>query len=129
MRAHRGSRRRPAGGQGRPDLARGWHDTLFAVARNEQVEVGTRRLLPYRRRGGSEHVPGELHEVHALIADELDGVIDTMLKLERDLRIEMFHSDEVNEEAALFANWATSCCTTPSYRSATRSRSAPCPGC
>lgn len=87
-------------------LAGGWHDTLFAVAPNEQVEVGTRRLLPYRRRIGSTHIPGELHEAHALVADELEGVIDTMLKMERDLRIEMFHSDEVNEEAALFANWA-----------------------
>ena len=87
-------------------LAEGWHDSLFAVAPNEQVEVGTRRLLPYRRRAGSSHVPGELHEAHALVADELDGVIDTMLKMERELRIEMFHSDEVNEEAALFANWA-----------------------
>ena len=45
-------------------------------------------------------------DTHALVADELEGVIDTMLKLERELRIEMFHSDEVNEEAALFANWA-----------------------
>jgi GMP synthase-like glutamine amidotransferase len=87
-------------------IARGWHDTLFAVAPNEQVEVGTRRLLTYRRRGGSEHIPDELHSAHALVADELDGVIDTMLKLERELRIEMFHSDEVNEEAILFANWA-----------------------
>jgi hypothetical protein len=87
-------------------LAEGWHDTLFAVAPNEQIEVGTRRLLPYRRRGDSEHIPGELRDTHALVADELEGVIDTMLKLERELRIEMFHSDEVNEEAALFANWA-----------------------
>lgn len=87
-------------------LAAGWHDTLFAVAPNEKVEVGTRRLLPYRRRGGSGHIPAELHDAHALVADELDGVIDTMLKMERELRIEMFHSDEVNEEAALFANWA-----------------------
>jgi GMP synthase-like glutamine amidotransferase len=87
-------------------LAEGWHDTLFAVAPNEQVEVGTRTLLPYRRRNGGGHIPGELHDAHALVADELDGVIDTMLKMERELRIEMFHSDEVNEEAALFANWA-----------------------
>jgi GMP synthase-like glutamine amidotransferase len=87
-------------------IAEGWHDTLFAVAPNEMVEVGTRRLLPYQRRGKSEHIPGELHDVHALVADELEGVIDTMLKMERELRIEMFHSDEVNEEAALFANWA-----------------------
>jgi GMP synthase-like glutamine amidotransferase len=87
-------------------LARGWHDTLFAVAPNEHIEVGTRALLPYRRRGATEHIPGELHEAHALVADELEGIIDTMLKMERELRIEMFHSDEVNEEAALFANWA-----------------------
>ena len=87
-------------------LAEGWHDTLFAVAPNEMIEVGTRRLQPYRRRRGSDHVPGELHDAHALVADELEGVIDTMMKLERELRIEMFHSDEVNEEAALFANWA-----------------------
>ena len=87
-------------------IAEGWHDTLFAVAPNEQVEVGTRRLLAYCRRSGSEHIPDELHGAHAVIADELEGVIDTMLKMERDLRIEMFHSDEVNEEAILFANWA-----------------------
>lgn len=87
-------------------LAEGWHDTLFAVAPNEKIEVGTRRLLPYRRRTVNDHIPGELYDAHALVADELEGVIDTMMKLERELRIEMFHSDEVNEEAALFANWA-----------------------
>jgi hypothetical protein len=87
-------------------LARSWNDARFAVAKNEAVEIGTRRLLPYERRGGDDHIPGELHDTHALIADELDGVIDTMITLERDLMIEMFHSDEVNEEAALFANWA-----------------------
>ena len=68
--------------------------------------MGTRRLLPHQRSRSADHIPGELHETHALIADELDGVIDTMLKRERELHIEMFHGDEVNEEAALFANWA-----------------------
>jgi len=88
-------------------LARSWNDARFAVARNEAVEIGTRRLLPYARRADNgDHVPGELHDTHALIADELEGVIDTMITLERELMIEMFHSDEVNEEAALFANWA-----------------------
>jgi len=86
-------------------LAGGWNDTLFAVAPNENVEVGTRTLLPYRRRDG-EHIPGELHDAHALVADELEGVIDTLMTMERQLRIEMFHSDEANEEAILFANWA-----------------------
>ncbi len=87
-------------------IARGWEDPRFAVARNEAIEVGTRRLMPYRRRPESDHVPSEFHQCHALIADELDGVIDTMITLERELLIEMFHGDEVNEEAALFANWA-----------------------
>ena len=88
-------------------VASGWDDVRFSVACNEEFEIGTRKLVPYRRRGGSScHIPGELHDSHALIADELDGVIDTMLKNERDLNIEMFHGDEVNEEATLLANWA-----------------------
>jgi hypothetical protein len=87
-------------------VARGWADARFAVARNEAVEIGTRRLLPYRRHTAADHVPDELHHSHAVVADEHDGVIDTMLTLEREVHIEMFHGDEVNEEAALFASWA-----------------------
>lgn len=87
-------------------IASGWHDTHFAVAPNEAIEVGTRRLLPYRETGNAPHIPSALFEAHALIADELDGVIDTMLTLERAVNIEMFHGDEVNLEATLFANWA-----------------------
>jgi GMP synthase-like glutamine amidotransferase len=86
-------------------VATGWDDASFAVAPNEAVEIGTRRLLAYRRPCG-DHIPDELHQAHALVADEHDGVIDTMIGLERELNIEMFHGDEVNEEAALFANWA-----------------------
>ena len=84
----------------------GWNDARFAVARNENVEVGTRRLLPYVRRSHSDHVPEELHATHAVIADELEGVIDYVMTLERELLVSMFHSDEVNEEATLFVNWA-----------------------
>jgi GMP synthase-like glutamine amidotransferase len=91
--------------QGQP-VATGWNDCAFAVARNENVEVGARRLLPYTRRGNGTHIPAELHDAHALVADELDGVIDMVMALERDLTVQMFHSDEVNEEAVLFANWA-----------------------
>ena len=87
-------------------VAKGWHDSKFAVAPNETLEVGTRRLLHYRRRQPADHIPGELHDAHSLIADELEGVIDTLIRLERELNIEMFHGDEVNEEAILFANWA-----------------------
>jgi hypothetical protein len=87
-------------------VATGWEDTSFAVARNESMEVGTRRLTPYARRGHHDHVPEMLHATHALIADELEGVIDVVMTLEREVLVEMFHYDEVNEEAALFANWA-----------------------
>lgn len=87
-------------------LATGWHDSRFAVAPNEDIEVGTRQLLPYRGAPGATHVPSPLHDAHALIADELEGVIDTLLKLERSLNIEMFHADEVNLEATLFTNWS-----------------------
>lgn len=87
-------------------LAQGWHDTRFAAAGNEKMEIGTRQLIPYTRRPETDHVPVELHDAHALVADELEGVIDTMIVLEREISIEMFHGDEVNEEAALFANWA-----------------------
>lgn len=87
-------------------IAEGWGDPRFAVAPNEQVEVGTRQLVPYGSDNYAQHIPAELHDVHALVADELEGVIDTIMRSERALEIEMFHSDEVNEEAALFANWA-----------------------
>ena len=87
-------------------VAVGWNDSLFAVAPNESVEIGTRRLLPYCRREGLSHVPEELHACHALVADELEGVIDVVMSIERELTVEMFHSDEANEEAILFANWA-----------------------
>jgi GMP synthase-like glutamine amidotransferase len=91
--------------KGGTTVAQGWEDRRFAVAPNEAVEIGTRRLLPYRRSRAS-HVPDELHQAHALVADEHDGVIETLIALEREIHIEMFHGDEVNEEAALFANWA-----------------------
>ena len=86
-------------------VATGWDDPGFAVARNEALDIGTRRLLPYSRRRASAHVPEALHAAHALVADELEGVIDIAMTFERALHVEMFHDDEVNEEAILFANW------------------------
>ena len=41
-------------------VASGWDDPLFAVAPNESVEIGTRRLLPYCWREDLSHVPEEL---------------------------------------------------------------------
>jgi hypothetical protein len=69
-------------------------------------EVGTRRLLAYEQRRSASHITGELHDVRALVADDLYGIIDTMIRSECELSIEMFYRDEINEEAALFATWA-----------------------
>jgi hypothetical protein len=90
-------------------IAKGWNDPRFAVAPNESVEIGTRRLMPYARREDQPHVPEPLHATHALVADELEGVIDVVMSMERELTVEMFHSDEANEEAILLASWAYKC--------------------
>jgi len=87
-------------------VATGWDDPRFAVARNEEFEIGTRRLLPHSPRPDRAHVPEALLAAHGLVADELEGVIDLVMTLEREVHVEMFHGDEVNEEAVLFANWA-----------------------
>jgi len=88
-------------------VAEGWDHPEFAVAENEFKEFGHRRLLPYRspdpERSG---IPDFLVTAHEVTADQREGVIDTSLMYESDLNIAMFHSDEVNEEAILFANWA-----------------------
>ncbi len=87
-------------------VARGWDDPGFAVAANESAEIGTRRLIPYARRRPRAHIPELLHATHTLVADELEGVIDVVMTLERAVHVETLHADEANEEATLFANWA-----------------------
>jgi GMP synthase-like glutamine amidotransferase len=87
-------------------VADGWEDPRFAVARNEEFEIGTRRLMPHFPHGDRSHIAEELILAHGLVADELDGVIDLVMTLEREVHVEMFHGDEVNEEAILFVNWA-----------------------
>jgi GMP synthase-like glutamine amidotransferase len=88
--------------------ANGWNDNHFAVTKNESIEIGNRNLLPYQapEREKALNIPLELIHAHALTADAHDGVIDTMIQYEREISISMFHQDEVNEEAILFANWA-----------------------
>ncbi|NJL57156.1 hypothetical protein HC928_19970 [bacterium] len=89
-------------------VARGWNDVNFAVVLNEAKEVGDRHLLPYQPpKAKNTSIPIELIEAHEVMADEYEGVIDSMiLEHGRDITISMFHSDEVNEEAILFVNWA-----------------------
>jgi hypothetical protein len=88
-------------------VADGWAHPEFAVAENEYKEFGHRRLQHYR---SPDHeisgVPEALVIAHEVTADQHEGVIDTTIAYERDLNTAMFHSDEVNEEAILFANWA-----------------------
>lgn len=88
-------------------VADGWHHPEFAVAENEAKEVGNRQLLQY---ASPDHelsgMPEALVAAHEVTADEHEGVIDTSIAYEHELNISMFHSDEVNEEAILFANWA-----------------------
>ncbi|NET00880.1 MAG: hypothetical protein F6K62_02855 [Sphaerospermopsis sp. SIO1G2] len=89
-------------------VAHGWNDDSFAVVRNEDKEVGDCQLLPYQTPSLKDtNIPHELLEAHQVMAHEYEGVIDSMIvEHGRDITISMFHSDEVNEEAVLFANWA-----------------------
>lgn len=88
-------------------VATGWDDDHFAVTRNESKEVGDRVLLPYQSPNGEANgIPWEIIHAHDVTADTHEGVIDTTIQYERKVSISMFHSDEVNEEAVLFANWA-----------------------
>lgn len=88
-------------------VANGWEHPEFTVAENEAKEVGNRQLQPYE--SPDRETSGILEALivaHEVTADEHEGVIDTSIKYEHALNIAMFHSDEVNEEAILFANWA-----------------------
>ncbi|MEM8719991.1 MAG: hypothetical protein AAGE84_11870 [Cyanobacteria bacterium P01_G01_bin.39] len=89
-------------------VAQGWNDDNFAVILNEEKEVGDRILLTYKTPNRKDSsIPIELLNTHEVMADELEGVIDdAILRYENDINIAMFHADEVNEEAVLFANWA-----------------------
>lgn len=88
-------------------VADGWSDRHFAVTRNELKEVGDRVLLPYQSPDVKvTGIPWELIHAHDVTSDAHEGVIDTTIQYEREVSISMFHSDEVNEEAILFANWA-----------------------
>jgi len=88
-------------------VAQGWNDEHFVVTRNESKEVGDRVLLPYQSPDGDAlGIPWEIIHAHDVTADTHEGVIDTTIQYEHEVSISMFHSDEVNEEAILFANWA-----------------------
>ncbi|MDJ0732779.1 MAG: hypothetical protein QNJ47_01630 [Nostocaceae cyanobacterium] len=88
-------------------VADNWEHPEFAVAENEAKELGDRQLQHYQSPDHENSgIPEPLILAHEVTADEHEGVIDTSIEYERELNIAMFHSDEVNEEAILFANWA-----------------------
>lgn len=88
-------------------VAQGWNDPRFAVAPNESKECGTRVLTAYRPPSPRRSVlPKELIIAQQVVADSYEAVVDTMVGSDKHVSIEMFHGDEANEEAVLFANWA-----------------------
>jgi GMP synthase-like glutamine amidotransferase len=88
-------------------VAENWEGASFAVGPNEKKEVGFRQLWHYQPPDTHETgIPEHLITAHEVTADEFEGVIDTSIDYEHALNISMFHSDEVNEESVLFANWA-----------------------
>ena len=90
-------------------VAIGWDDDCFAVALNEVPEVGHCELHHYKHDG--IHPSADFKELlaeHVETSDAYDGIVEQSISYEKDLNIVMFHSDEVNEEAMLFANWAYS---------------------
>jgi len=88
-------------------VAEGWADNSFAVAENEEPEIGHCELHHYEHDG--EHPCQEfkfLLAKHVETSEAYDGIVEQSISYEKNLNIVMFHSDEVNEEAILFANWA-----------------------
>ena len=90
-------------------VAEGWDDPEFSVALNEAPEVGQCELKHYSHTGVHPS-PSFKHLLikHDETSDEYDGIVEQSISYEKNLNILMFHSDEVNEEAILFANWAYS---------------------
>lgn len=88
-------------------IARHWRDPEFAVGPNEDKEVGASQLLRYSTpQYEIPNIAPELIVAHEITAHEFEGVIDTSIQYENELNISMFHSDKVNDEAILMANWA-----------------------
>ena len=88
-------------------VAKGWNDPSFAVALNEIPEVGKVELIQYEHSGlHPSKAFAELLLHHEVTSENDIGIVEQSISFEKNLNIVMFHSDEVNEEAILFANWA-----------------------
>ena len=88
-------------------VAKGWNHSSFAVALNLKPEVGKVVLEKYSHSG--LHPSDDFSNLlmcHELSHEHELGVVEKFITYEKNLHIEMFHSDVVNQEAILFANWA-----------------------
>jgi len=54
-------------------VATGWDDPRFAVARNEEFEIGNASPAAPFAAPGPRHVPEALLAAHGLVADELEA--------------------------------------------------------
>lgn len=88
-------------------VADNWNHAEFAVGSNDIQEVGDSTLHSYNSPDiRVTEIPEELILAHEVTTHDFEGVIDTSIQYESHLNIAMFHTDAVNEEAILFANWA-----------------------
>ena len=87
----------------------GWADPCFAVAKNEITEVGKCELNHFKHDG--VHPTSDFRKLlieHNKTSSEYNGIVEQSISYEKNLELLMFHSDEVNQEAILFSNWAYS---------------------
>lgn len=90
-------------------VASGWDDPCFAVAKNEITEVGKCELNHFKHDG--IHPSSDFKKLlikHNKTSSEYNGIVEESISYEKNLELLMFHSDEVNQEAILFSNWAYS---------------------
>lgn len=88
-------------------VANNWEHPEFAVGSNNFQEVGDSVLHSYNSPDiRTTDIPEEMILAHEVTTHDFEGIIDTSIQYESCLNIAMFHTDAVNEEAILFANWA-----------------------
>lgn len=90
-------------------VAKCWNDIRFTISPCRSPEVGERSLVPYAPPSHAiSGVPQEM--IHAYertsCEDPVEYELSMLMGRESSFKISMFHSDEVNEQAILFANWA-----------------------
>lgn len=83
-------------------VAEGYRHSLFAVKKNEMREIEVKRLVPYRP---NKDIDKDLLEAYTYVSRIGSGIIEDLVTID-DISVTLIHSDEVNEEAVLFLNYA-----------------------